>query len=114
MGSDSWAWKFYEKHLSFFYRKDIEGLLANDYAEDCQLVSYDFAVKGHAAMRPIFTAYLEMLGDFVVKSTEHFTATEDSILLEATLTGQKFGERKVYDVFVFRDGKAIYHFTGTR
>ena len=35
-------------------------------------------------------------------------------MLEATLTGQKFGERKVYDVLVFRDGKAIYHFTGLK
>lgn len=112
--NESWAWKFYEKHLQFFFSKDVDGLLANDYAEDCQLVSYDFAVKGHAAMRPIFTQYLAYLGDFQVKSTEHFTFTDDSILLEATLVGKNFGERKVYDVFVFRGGKAIYHFTGTR
>jgi hypothetical protein len=65
-------------------------------------------------MRPIFTAYLEMLGDFTVQSTEHFTETPDSVMLEATLVGKKFGERKVYDVFVFRNGKAAYHFTGTR
>lgn len=112
--SDSWAWRWYEKHLKFFYEKDVEGLLKSDYAEDCQLVSYDFAVKGHGAMRQIFTAYLEMMGDFTLKSTDHFTVTEDSIMLEATLTGQKFGERKVYDVLVFRDGKAIYHFTGLK
>lgn len=112
--SDSWAWKFYEKHLGFFFSKDVDGLLASDYAEDCQLVSYDFAVKGHAAMRPIFQNYLAYLGDFTVKSTERFTFTDDSILLEATLVGANFGERKVYDVFVFRNGRAIYHFTGTR
>jgi hypothetical protein len=111
---DSWAWKFYEKHLQFFYTKDVEGLLASDYADDCQLVSYDFAVRGHEAMRPIFTQYLNFLGDFTVKSTEHFTYTDDSLMLEATLVGPKFGERKVYDVFVFRGGKAIFHFTGTR
>ena len=114
MRTDTPGWRFYQKHLGFFYRRDIEGLLASDYAEDAELISYDFAVRGHAAMRPIFAAYLEMLGDFTVKSTEHFTETEDSILLEATLAGPKFGERKVYDVFVFRDGKAAYHFTGTR
>jgi hypothetical protein len=114
MKTDTPGWKFYQKHLSFFYTKDVEGLLANDYTPDAQLISYDFAVRGHDAMRPIFTAYLEMLGDFTVKTTERFTETEDAILLEATLAGPKFGERKVYDVFVFRDGKASYHFTGTR
>lgn len=112
--TDSWAWRFYEKHLQYFYNKDVEGLLANDYAEDCQLVSYDFAVKGHAAMRPAFTQYLAMLGDFKVTSTEHFRFTDDSIILEATMAGEKFGIRKVYDIFVFRGGKAIFHFTGTR
>ena len=49
MRTDTPGWRFYQKHLSFFYTKDIEGLLASDYAEDARLISYDFAVRGHAA-----------------------------------------------------------------
>ena len=108
------GWMFYEKHLGFFSNKDVEGLLASDYNQDAMVMSYDFAVKGHDALRQLFKGYLEMIGDFTLKSTEHFNETEDSIMLEATLETARAGERKVYDVFVMKNGKISYHFTGVR
>jgi hypothetical protein len=111
---DTKAWKFYEKHLQFFFDRDIDGLLESDYNEDAVVVSYDFAVKGHDGLRQLFTQYIEMIGDITLKSTDQFNETEDSIMLEATLETSKAGVRKVYDVFVMRDGKISYHFTGLK
>lgn len=112
--TNSAAWKFYQRHVDFFVRKDVEGLLASDYTDDAEVVSYDFAMKGTDQLRQLFTGYLEAIGDIKLKSTEHFRATADSTLLEATMETSRAGERKVWDVFVFRDGKIARHFTGVR
>lgn len=106
--------KFYEKHLGYFYAKDVDGLVENDYNEDAVLISFDFTVQGHEALKEIFRGYIDMIGDMKVKSTDNFTETEDIIFLEATLETSKLGERKVYDVFMMRDGKISYHITGVR
>lgn len=111
---DTPGFKFYEKHLNFFLTKDVNGLVKNDYNEDAVLVSFDFTVKGHKALEEVFNGYLDMIGDFKLKSTDNFTETEDTIFLEATLETSKLGERKVYDVFVMKNGKISYHFTGVK
>jgi ketosteroid isomerase-like protein len=111
---DTPGWKFFEHHLTYFFNKDVDGLLASDYNDDAVVVSYDFAVKGKDNLKQLFTAYLEMMGDITIKSTEHFRETEDSIMVEATMDTSRAGERKVYDVFVMKNGKISYHFTGLR
>lgn len=114
MAEDTPGWKFYQKHLSFFFNKDVDGLLASDYTDDAVVISYDFAIKGKENLKGLFTQYLEMIGDFTVRTTEHFRETEDSILIEATMDTERAGERKVWDVFMMRDGKITHHFTGVR
>ena len=111
---DTPGWNFYKRHLQYFFDKDIEGLVSNDYTEDAELLAGEFAVKGQDALRQVFTGYLQMVGDFTLRSTDKFMETDDAIILEATLDTANTGERKVYDAFVMRDGKIAYHFTGVR
>lgn len=108
------GWKFYERHLNYFYTKDVDGLVENDYNEDAALMTHDFNAKGREALRKVFHNYIETLGDIKLKSTDKFAETEDTIFLEATLETSKLGERKVYDAFVLKNGKISYHFTGVR
>jgi ketosteroid isomerase-like protein len=114
MKKDTPGWKFYERHLNYFYTKDVDGLVKNDYNEDAVLISFDFTVKGHEDLKKIFHGYLEMIGDLKLKSTDNFTETKDTIFLEATLETSRLGERKVYDIFLLKDGKISYHFTGVK
>lgn len=111
---DTAGWKFFLHHLDYFYKKDVEGLVANDYTADAQVISYDFAVQGTDALKQLFTGYLQMIGDFKVTSWDHFRETADSILVEATMDTERAGERKVWDVFMMKDGKITHHFTGVR
>jgi hypothetical protein len=55
-----------------------------------------------------------MIGDFTLDSTEQFHKTDTAVILEATLTTEKAGIRKVWDVFMLRDGKISHHFTGLK
>lgn len=111
---DTPGWKFYTRHLDYFFKKDVDGLVANDYTEDAKLVAFPFTVQGREALKGAFRQYLDMVGDITLLSTDNFTESDDTIFLEATMNTSKTGERKVYDVFVMRDGKIRYHFTGVR
>ena len=39
--TESPAYKWYIRHVKWFQDKDIDGLLASDYADDAVLMSYD-------------------------------------------------------------------------
>jgi hypothetical protein len=103
--------KFYEEQLGYLTPKDVDGLVANHYNDDAVLISFAVTVKGREALRDYFRTYLERLGTLAVTSTDQFVETEDSILLEATVTSN-LGTVRVYDAFVLRDGKISYHFAG--
>ena len=103
--------KFYKEQLDYLAAKDVESLVANHYNDDAVLISFDVTVKGREALREYFRTYLERLGTLTVRSTDQFVETEDSILLEATVTSN-LGTVRVYDAFVLRDGKISYHFAG--
>jgi hypothetical protein len=61
--------------------------------EETVLIFFDFMIKGHETLKKIFDAYLDMIGDLKLKSTDNFTVTEETIFLGATLETSKLDER---------------------
>jgi hypothetical protein len=109
--TESPAYKWYVHHVQYFQDKDVDGLLASDYATDALLMSYDFRVQGHDQLKFAFSQYLDAVGSFTY-TTQIFHATPSEILLEATLETEKAGTRRVWDVFTIENGKITRHFTG--
>lgn len=114
MERDTPGWRFYQQHLDYIYSRDLDGLVQNDYNEDAVLMSTDSAVRGREAVKKVFEEYLARVGDLRVTSTEEFNETDDCIQLEATIAYEKLGMKRVYDVFVLKDGKISYHFNGQK
>jgi hypothetical protein len=104
---------FYERQLDFLVRKDVDGLIEQQYTPDAVLISFDQVVSGRDALKAHFRAYLETLGHLVVKSTDKFVAAGNAIFFEATVASD-LGEARVYDAWVLRDGKIARHFTGVK
>jgi hypothetical protein len=102
---------FYDRQVRFLEANDVEGLIASQYAGDAELVGYDLHVKGTQALITHFTAYLANLGSIELISTDKFMETDDAIMFEATIKVTA-GMARVYDCFVLKNGKAVYHFTG--
>ena len=105
--------QFYQRQLDYLAAKDVDGLVENHYAEDGELISFDFTIKGQEALKEHFRGYLEMLGYIKVLSTDKFTETDNTIFFEATAE-TKLGVVQVYDAFVLREGKVVHHFTGVK
>ena len=103
--------EFYDAQIQYLVARDVEGLIDNQYTDDATLVSFDNQIKGNAALKEYFKGYLEMLGNLEVVSTDKFVETDDSLFFEATVN-TNFGQAKVFDAWVLRDGKISHHFTG--
>lgn len=102
---------FYARQLAYLQANDVDGLIGAHYHADAVLVTAAQTVRGREALKTYFTGYLQQLGSLEVISTDNFTASGDTILLEATVR-TALGVAQVYDAFVLREGKIAYHFAG--
>ena len=98
MADESPKREFYEAQIRYLVAGDVEGLIDNQ-------------IHGNADLKTYFKGYLEMLGKLEVVSTDKFVETDDTLFFEATVN-TNFGQAKVFDAWVLRDGKIAYHFTG--
>lgn len=104
---------FYDKQLALLADKDHERLVREQYTPDAKLVNINdgVVVEGTDALTAHFKSYLEHLGYIKVLSTDKYLEADDSVMFEATAeTGG--GVARVYDTFVFRDGRISHHFSG--
>lgn len=114
MGLDTAKYKdFYYRQIDFLAKKDVEGLIANQYNDDAYLMSFSNHIVGAPALVEYFKGYIASLGYIKLLSTDQYTETDDAIFFEATVETAG-GIANVYDVFVMRDGKIARHFTGLR
>lgn len=103
--------RFLNEQIVLLQRAKTNELIEKHYHDDAVLISTSGAVRGQAALKKHFRAYVTMLVKIEVLSLDSFIETHDSILLEATIR-TALGETKVYDAFVLRNGKVTHHFTG--
>ena len=102
--------RFYEEQLELIRKGDVEALVDQHYHPDAALVTPQGVVKGHVALKEMFRGYIPTLGDLAV-TTEVFVEADQSCLIEAVINpGPQ--SRRVYDVFVLRDDRIIYHLAG--
>lgn len=105
--------QFYDRQIKYLEANDVDGLIANQYADDAIIVGFEFQHRGTEALTTHFHNYLAQLGNKVkLISTDKFTETDDSIFFEATVE-TAYGTARVYDVFILNgDNKATHHYTG--
>ena len=109
------AREFYDRQIKWLLENNVDALIDNNYREDAVLIAFDYQVRGgRQVFKEHFKNYLQRLGGITVKSTDHFTSTEDSIFFDATVVTGAYGEVKVYDCFVLKDGQIWRHFTGVK
>ena len=95
----------------YLANNDVVGLIANQYNDDAELVTFTNRIKGAPALVEYFKAYIAGLGYIKVLSTDQYTEGDDSIFFEATVETAG-GIARVYDVFILENGKISRHFTG--
>src|SRR5262249_26850064 len=102
--------QFYAEQLEYLKAGDARQLVEAHYQPDASLVTVERVTTGRDSLIALFEGYIKQIGSFEVR-TDKFQATDNTVLIEATLTSQ-LGVSRIYDVFVLRDGKISYHFAG--
>jgi hypothetical protein len=102
---------FYEEQIDLFQAAKTDELIDRHYYEDAVLVTFEKVVRGRTALKDYFRGYRAGLGDIAVLSLDQFVETGDTVFFEATVR-TKWGDARVYDAFVLREGKATHHFAG--
>ncbi|HEV8603536.1 MAG TPA: nuclear transport factor 2 family protein [Gaiellaceae bacterium] len=101
----------YERQVRYLEEKRTDEMVDHHYADDATFVTFGNVVRGREALKEMFRGYLESVGFLKVLSTDKFAETSDTILFEATVNSS-LGQSRVYDAFVLREGKILYHFAG--
>ncbi|MBK6429899.1 MAG: nuclear transport factor 2 family protein [Anaerolineae bacterium] len=104
---------FYERQVRYLIAGNPDALVEDNYHEDAVVASFDWTVRGHAALKEHFRNYMRWVQIKEVVTTEKFTESENSVSFEATVRTNR-GTVRVYDVFMLKDGKVSYHFTGVK
>ena len=110
--------KFFEEHMVYLSRKNVEDMVNKTYTEDsilynafpCLDTPPPNVVQGRAELIRVFKAYLEYQGDIQVDSLYNFLETENVISFQATITSPKTGQWAVGDVWLMESGQIARHF----
>lgn len=103
------AEKFYQDHIGYIAKGDIDGLLEDHYHDDIEMVTFEFTLKGKQAIRDYLQEWPQLVGNILGLSTDYFAASDDVILFKASIATEKFGVIKADDAFYLIDGKIHRH-----
>ncbi|NEU82303.1 nuclear transport factor 2 family protein [Nostoc sp. UIC 10630] len=111
--------KMYKEHIQYLQKKDIEGVLQNQYTDDALLISSierkPLYYRGHEELKKHFRGILDVEG---LESDIAFWAETENpqtlMIVEAITMQTVNGEVKMRfaDSWVLRDGKIAIHFAG--
>ncbi len=110
--------QFFDEHMEYLGRGDIDGMIDDQYTEDAVLISpFDILdtppphiVRGREALKEFFKKYTSWQGSINVESLYVFAETKDAISFQAIFTSNT-GRWLVGDAWSMREGKIAYHFS---
>ncbi len=100
----------YNRQLAYLLRGDIDGLLRDQYTDDCELVTFEFVLKGKEAIGQ----YLKVdspakSGQILGLKTTHFVTTDDCVIFNAVVESEKMGRFIARDVLYIKDERIHRH-----
>jgi hypothetical protein len=110
--------KFFDEHMDYIGKKDVDGMIDNQYTEDAVLISpFDILdtppphiVRGNKALKDFFKKYLDWQGSINVESLYDFAETDNSVYFQAIFTS-KTGRWFVGDGWHLTGGKIDTHYS---
>jgi hypothetical protein len=102
--------EFFQEHIEYITKGDIDGLVRDHYHDDAQLVTFEFVLKGKEAIKKYLKEDSpQRTGKVLGMSLDYFTTSDDVIMFKASVKTEKFGTIKADDAFYLKDGKILRH-----
>lgn len=102
--------EIYAQQLAYLMRGDIDGMLRDQYTDDCELVTFDFVLKGREAIGHYLKVDSpEKSGQILGLKTVNFVATDDCIIFNAIVDSEKLGRFIARDVLYLQGDRIHRH-----
>ena len=100
----------YNKQLQYLLAGDIDGLLRDQYTDDCELVTFEFVLKGKDALKQYLAVDSPAkMGQVLGMKTTHIVATDDTIIFNAIVDSEKMGRFIARDALYLRGDRIHRH-----
>lgn len=102
--------EFYQKMLGYLGQGDIDGMMAECYHDDAEMVTFEFTLKGKDAIRQ-YLAVDEpaQMGQVMGMNRDFFATSDDVIIFKASVKSEKMGTIKADDALYLKEGKIYRH-----
>ena len=100
----------FQKQLDYLGRGDIDGLLRDQYTDDCELVTFEFVRKGKDQLRQYLAVDSPAkMGAVRGMEVTHVVATDDTVIFNAIIDSEKMGRFIARDALTLKDGRIHRH-----
>ena len=104
----------FQKQMGYIQRGDVDGMLRDQYTDDCEMVTFEFVLKGKEAL----SHYLKVdspakAGQIRGFKTVHLDATDDCVIFVAIVESEKLGRFIARDAFYLREDRIHRHISLT-
>lgn len=101
---------FLDRHIRYLREGDIEDMMRDHYTEDCELVTFEFTLKGRQAVgRYLGEDEPRQAGQITGMDEVAFAESDDVIIFTFVMHSEKMGNFVARDALYLRDGKIARH-----
>jgi hypothetical protein len=106
----SWGQKFLDEHVGYLQSGDIDGLMRDHYADDAEMVTFEFVLKGKDAIKQ----YLKVdqpskSGKILGMKMDAYFESDDVIIFTSSVNSEKLGVFIARDALYVKNGKVLRH-----
>ncbi len=88
----SWGQKFLDEHVGYLQRGDIDGLMRDHYADDAEMVTFEFALKGKDAIKQYLKEdQPKKSGKTQVMKMDAYFESDDVIIFTSSVNSENLG-----------------------
>jgi hypothetical protein len=100
----------FQAQLGYLGRGDIDGLLRDQYTDDCELVTFEFVLKGKEEIKQYLAVDSPAkMGAVLGMKITHVVATDDTIIFNGIVDSEKMGRFIARDALTLKGNRIHRH-----
>ncbi|MEW6218101.1 MAG: hypothetical protein AB1634_01020 [Thermodesulfobacteriota bacterium] len=106
----SWGQDFLNEHVGYLQSRDFDGLMEHHYHDDAELVTFEFTLKGKAAIKQYLSVdQPKKSGKILGMTMDAYAESDDTIIFTASVNSEHLGVFVARDALYVKDGKVLRH-----
>jgi len=101
-----WIAKFFQDQIAYRARGDWDGIMRDFYCDDCEMLSFNFVLKGKEPIKRHFIEGNRKAGKLIAFSIDDYNESDDAVIMRSSVLSE-YLLVKASDSYLFRDQKVL-------